>query len=313
MSNRSFPLSRPWRAIDSYLVGAALPYVLLSLTILSAILLIQQTAKFAEVLGATETPMHLTLQVAANILPSILIFTLPTSVLVGTATGFGQLGHDSELVAIRAAGVGTLRIIAPLLFLGAFLSLLNFYVAFGVSPVSAQNLRDIGLQAALYKLESPVEPRSFYTGMPGKVVYVREGDKERGLWGKIFIRWEEAEGLVRIVTARSGRLDFSGEQAELVLEDALLTTLPSGGFEAFAKGAHVTIERSANMRLRDERLDLGRGSLTKRMREREPELDELGWAGLLERTQTSKSPTVRREASIVLHRRLTLALCPIIF
>jgi LPS export ABC transporter permease LptG len=306
-------LRRPWRAIDGYLVGAALPYVLLSLTILSAILLIQQTAKFAEVLGATETPMHLTLEVAANILPSILIFTLPTSVLVGTATGFGQLGQDSELVAIRAAGVGTLRIIAPLMFVGGLLSLLNFYVAFVVSPASAQNLRDIGLQAALYKLESPVEPRSFYTGMPGKVVYVREGDKEKGLWGKIFIQWEEEGGLVRLVTARSGRLDFSGEQAELVLEDALLTTLPPGGFEAFAQGAHVTIERSANMRLRDERLNLGRGSIARRMREREPELDELGWAGLLERAQSSKDPKVGREASIVLHRRLTLSLCPVIF
>jgi lipopolysaccharide export LptBFGC system permease protein LptF len=306
-------LKRPWRAIDGYLVGAALPYVLLSLTVLSAILLIQQTAKFAEVLDSTEAPMYMTLQVAANILPSILIFTLPTSVLVGTATGFGQLGQDSELVAIRAAGVGTFRIIAPLMFLGALLSLFNFYVAFAVSPIAAQNLRDIGLQAALYRLESPVEPRSFQTGMPGKVVYVREGDKEKGLWGKIFIQWEETGGLVRLVTARSGRLDFSGEQAELVLGDALLTTLPPGGFEAFAKGAHVTIERSANMRLRDERLDLGRGSITRRMREREPELDELGWVGLLERVRNSKEPKVGREASIVLHRRLTLSLCPIIF
>ena len=290
-----------------------MPYVLLSLTILSAILLIQQTAKFAEVLDSTETPLHLTLQVAANILPSILIFTLPTSVLVGTATGFGQLGQDSELVAIRAAGVGTFRIIAPLMFLGALLSLFNFYVAFAVSPVSAQNLRDIGLQAALYRLESPVEPRSFYTGMPGKVVYVREGDKEKGLWGKIFIQWEEAGGLVRFVTARSGRLDFSGERAELVLEDALLTSLPPGGFEAFAKGGHVTLERSASMRLRDERLDLGRGSIARRMREREPELDELGWTGLLERAGSSNNAKVRREASIVLHRRLTLSLCPVIF
>ena len=306
-------MSRPWRAIDKYLVGAALPYVLLSLTILSAILLIQQTAKFAEVLGSTDTPMHLTLQVALNILPSILIFTLPTAVLVGTATGFGQLGQDSELVAIRAAGVGTLRIIAPLMFLGTLLCLLNFYVAFGLSPFSAQNLRDIGLKAALYRLESPVEPRNFYTGMPGKVVYVREGDKEKGLWGKIFIQWEDEGGGVRLVTARSGRLDFSGEQAELVLEDALLTTLPPGGFEAFARGAHVTIERSANMRLRDERLDLGRGPITRRMREREPELDELGWAGLLRRVRGSKGPKVSREASIVLHRKLTLALSPIIF
>lgn len=306
-------MKRPWKALDAYLITAALPYVLLSLTILSAILLIQQTGKFGEVLGSSETPLYLTLQVAANLLPSILIFTLPTSVLVGTATGFGQLGHDSELIAMRAAGMGTLRIIAPLLFLGALLSALTFHVAFNVAPYAAQNLRDIGLQAALYRLESPVEPRNFYTGIPGKVVYVREGDQEKGLWGKIFMQWEEAGGQVRLVTARTGRLDFSGEQAELVLDDALLTTLPAGGAEAVAKGAHVTIERTANVRLRDESLNLGRNALTRRMREREPELDELGWDGLVRRSQEAAEPKARREATISLHRRLTLALSPIIF
>ena len=306
-------MRRHWKALDAYLIKSALPYVLLALTILSAILLIQQTARFAEVLGSTETPLYLTIQVAANLLPSILIFTLPTSVLVGTATGFGQLGHDSELVAMRAAGVGTFRIITPLLFLGTLLSALTFYVAFAVAPGSAQNLRDIALQAALYRLESPVEPRSFYTGIPGKVVYVREGDKEKGLWGKIFIHWEEEGGSVRLVTARNGRLDFSGEQAELVLADATLTTLPPGGVEALSKGAHVTIERSANMRLKDDKLNLGRGALTRRMREREPELDELDWSGLLRKSREASDPKVRREASITLHRRLTLALSPIIF
>jgi LPS export ABC transporter permease LptG len=308
-----FRMRKPWRAIDVYLITSALPYVLLSLTILSAILLIQQTAKFAEVLGSSEAPFGLTLQVAANLLPSILIFTLPTSVLVGTATGFGQLSHDSELIAMRAAGVGTYRIMAPLLFLGALLGLLTFQVAFRLAPVSAQNLRDIALQAALYRLESPVEPRSFYTGIPGKVVYVREGDKEKGLWGKIFIQWEEAGGEVRLVTARTGRLDFSGEQAELVLDDALLTTLPAGGVEAIAKGAHVTIERSANMRLRDDRLNLGRNALTRRIREREPELDEMGWSALLRKSRESDNATTRRESLIALHRRLTLALSPLVF
>lgn len=306
-------MRKPWKALDAYLIKSALPYVLLSLTILSAILLIQQTARFAEVLDSTETPFHLTLQVAVNLLPSILIFTLPTSVLVGTATGFGQLGHDSELIAMRAAGVGTYRIVAPLMFLGALLSALTFYVAFQVAPVSAQNIRDIALQAALYRLESPVEPRSFYTGIPGKVVYVREGDQEKGLWGKIFIHWEEEGGEVRLATARSGRLDFSGEQAELVLDDAVLTTLPAGGVEALSKGAHVTIERSASMRLKDERLNLGRSTLTKRMREREPELDELGWSGLLLKSRDVQDRKVSREATIALHRRLTLSLSPLIF
>lgn len=302
-----------FKSLDRYTLAAVLPYLALSLLVLSAILLIQQTTKFAEILGSASASLSLTAEVTLNILPNILIFTLPMSVLVGVATGFGQLGHDSELTAIQAAGVGTSRIILPTLLLGLLFSLLTFYVAFWVAPSSAKNLRDIGLRIAVYKLESPVDPRSFYTGMQGKVIYVREGDKETGQWGKIFMNWQEPDGQVRLVTARNGRLDFSGERTELLLEDARMTTLPSGGAEAIARGEHVTVERSESMRVRDERLDTGRGALARHMQEREPEFDEMDLRTLSEKTRTVADANARREATIALHKRLALSLSPIVF
>ena len=301
------------RALDRYTLAAVLPYIALGLLVLSAILLIQQTTKFTEILGTSAAPMRLAAEVTLNLLPNILIFTLPMSVLVGVATGFGQLGHDSELTAIQAAGVGTSRVILPTLLLGILFSLLTFYVGFWVAPAAAKNLRDIGLRIAFYKLESPVDPRSFYTGMQGKVIYVREGDKETGQWGRIFMNWQEPGGQVRLVTARNGRLDFSGERTELVLEDARMTTLPAGGAEAIERGEHVTVERSESMRVRDERLDTGRGALARRMQEREPEFDEMGLSQLSQKTRESDNAVQRREATIALHKRLALSLSPIVF
>ena len=49
-----------------------------------------------------------------------------------------------------------------------------------MAPAAARSLRRAGIQAALYKLESPVEPRTFNLEIPGYVVYVREGDKAQG-------------------------------------------------------------------------------------------------------------------------------------
>lgn len=301
------------RAFDRYTVAAVLPYLALSLLVLSAILLIQQTTRFSEVLGSTGAPLEVAAEVTLNLLPNILVFTLPMSVLAGTATGFGQMGQDSELTAMQAAGVGTARIVLPPMLLGLLFSALTFYVGFWVAPAAARGLRDVGLRAAFYKLESPVEPRSFYTGMPGKVVYVREGDKETGQWGRIFMQWQEPDGQVRLVTARRGRLDFSGERTELVLEDARMATLPAGGAEAIARGEHVTLERSESMRVRDDRLDAGRAALARRMQEREPELDEMGLAQLSERARNAPDSASRREAALALHKRLALSLSPIVF
>src|ERR1044072_8452437 len=201
------------RALDRYTLAAVLPYLALALLVLSAILLIQQTTKFAEVLGSSSAPMRLAAQVTFNLLPNILVFTLPMSVLVGVATGFGQLGHDSELTAIQAAGVGTYRVILPPFLLGILFTLLTLYVGFWGARAAAKNLRDIGLQIAFYKLESPVDPRSFYTGMQGKVIYVREGDKETGQWGRIFMHWQEPGGQGRLVTARKARPRKAGGRA----------------------------------------------------------------------------------------------------
>src|SRR5436309_14191075 len=133
---------KPGKAIDRYIVGAVLPYIALSLSILSVIILIQQTSRFADVLGSSAVPLRLTLEVCVNVLPNILIFTLPMSTLVGVATGYSRMSHDSELTAMRAAGVGSLRIILPALLVGALLGLLTLYAGFLAAPAAARNLRD---------------------------------------------------------------------------------------------------------------------------------------------------------------------------
>ncbi|MDQ3805165.1 MAG: LptF/LptG family permease, partial [Acidobacteriota bacterium] len=277
------------RQIDRYIVGALLPYTALSLLILTAVLLTQQAARFAEVLGAADASAGLAFEVVFNLLPNILIFSLPMSVLTGTATGFSRMGSDSELVAIRAAGVGTWRVLLPALVYGAVLCVVALYVGFVWAPAAARNLTGAGLRAALRKMESPVEPRSFYTGMPGKVVYVRDGDREKGQWGRVFMHWLEPEGRVRLVTAASGRLDTSGEQTELVLGEAVITTLPPEG-----SGAGVTTEHSARLRIRDDRLNLSRTELIRKMRGREPEYEEMSW-GELRAKAAAGSDKVERE------------------
>ncbi|HWS56119.1 MAG TPA: LptF/LptG family permease [Pyrinomonadaceae bacterium] len=298
------------RQIDRYIVGALVPYTALSLLILTAVLLTQQAARFAEVLGAADASPSLVLEVVFNLLPNILIFSLPMSVLTGTATGFSRLGSDSELVAIRAAGVGTWRMLWPALLYGACLCLVTLYVGFVWAPAAARNLSEVALRAALRKMESPVEPRSFYTGMPGKVVYVRDGDREKGQWGRVFMHWLEPGGQARLVTAASGRLDTSGEQTELVLEEAVITTLPPEGAQGPEAG--VTTEHSARLRIRDERLSQARNLLIRRMREREPEHEEMNWGELRARTRV-ESDKDRVQAEAALHRRLSMSLAPLAF
>lgn len=315
------------RLVERYIARSVLPYVGLALLLLTAVLLAQQINRFSELLGATRAPISLALEVLSALLPGILIFTLPMAMLAGSVIGLSRMGSDSELVALRAAGVGTGKILTPLLLIGTVFSALTLYLGLEAAPMAAQNLRRVAFRAALSRLESPVEPGTFNTEIPGKIIYVRDGNEEDGRWGRIFISTPQENGARLIITARSGRIDSANlptnltanegnevngheeeEQAELVLSDAAVTTLPAG--QSDTGSAQVITERLSEMRVR---LDAPNRLLLQQMRSRNREPEELRWSELVARAQNAREALVRTTAATTLHKKLALGASPLVF
>jgi LPS export ABC transporter permease LptG len=306
------------RLIERYIIGAVLPYVLLSLLLLTAILFAQQAARFGELLMGIRVPAGIVADLALSLLPNVLVFTLPMGLLTGILIGFSRMGSDSELVAMRSAGVGTWQMLWPLLLIGVLLAAASLHVNMEMAPDAARSLRYVSTRAMLYKLDSPVEPRSFSvigarenqsSETPVYVIYVRDGDRQSGQWGRVFLHTENKDGSIRIVTARSGRIDSGGEQSELVLNDVALTTLP--GITAWGRGEYTT-ERLEQSRIV---LETGRKKLLDSLRQGEEatKLSEMGWGELSAYAASAKSARERREASTMLHKRLALSLSPLLF
>jgi LPS export ABC transporter permease LptG len=306
------------RLIERYIIGAVLPYVLLSLLLLTAILFAQQAARFGELLMGMRVPTGIVADLALSLLPNVLVFTLPMGLLTGILIGFSRMGSDSELVAMRSAGVGTWQMLWPLLLIGALLAAASLHVNMEMAPDAARSLRYVSTRAMLYKLDSPVEPRSFSvigarenqsSDTPVYVIYVRDGDRQSGQWGRVFLHTENKDGSVRIVTARSGRIDSGGEQSELVLSDVALTTLPA--ITAWGQGEYST-ERLEQSRIV---LETGRKKLLDSLRQGEEatKLSEMGWGELSAYAASSKSASESREARTMLHKRLALSLSPLLF
>lgn len=293
------------KLIAFYVVGAALPYIALSLALLTAVLFAQQASRFAELAIYAQLPFYLLANVGAALLPGVLIFTLPMAVLAGIIIGFARMGTDSEIIALRAAGVGTWSMLWPVLIIGFLATLATTYLHLKEVPQAARDVKRIAIQGALSKLESPVDPGTFTTEIPGYVVYVRDGDKLQGRWGRVFIYSQQVDKSVRIVTARSGRIDSSGEKSELVLSDALATKIPptEGDQQSYI------VERLDQFRIS---IDTGRSALLKQLDEKDVSPEEMDWNDL--RSQAAFGSVVqRREALRTMHRRIALSVSPFIF
>jgi LPS export ABC transporter permease LptG len=272
---------------------------------LSAVLFAQQVSRLAEVLVYTDLPFSVIAGIAITLLPGVLSFTIPLATLAGILIGFSRMGTDSEIVAMRSAGVGTWTLLWPVLLLGLILTGATFYIQLKEVPQAARDLEKVALRGALAKLDSPVEPRTFST-LPRYVIYVRDGDKARGTWGRVFIYVQQPDASTQIFTARSGRIDSSGDQSELVLTDVLGTKFPGPNDDP--KASYV-VERSEQLRIA---INTGRGDIIQRLNQRDPNADTLDWDDLRYRVRNG-TVAEKKEATRILNRRMALASAPLLF
>ncbi|HEX5883015.1 MAG TPA: LptF/LptG family permease [Pyrinomonadaceae bacterium] len=298
--------------IPRYILGATAPYIILSLLMLTAVLFAQQAARLAELVVYADLPFSLLGSIGAALLPGVLTFSIPLATLAGIIIGFSRMGSDSEIVAMRAAGVGSWTMIWPALLIGLLLTGVTTYLHLKEAPEAARDLERIALQGALAKLDSPVEPRTFST-LPRYVIYVRDGDKERGAWGRVFIFGQRSDRTTEVFTARSGRIDSSGDQSELVLTDVLATKFPSLTADSPTQTTEdqnsYIVERSDQLRFS---INTGRADIVQRLNQRDTNADSMDWTDLRERV-ASGSQAEQKEAVRILNRRAALSAAPFFF
>ena len=282
-----------------------MPYFIASWLLLSVVLFVQQASRFSDIFFSVNIPSKLIWQLSFALIPNVIAFTCPMAALVGVIIGLTKMQADSELVAIRAAGVGNFAIAMPIVGLGIALSLFAFFVNLQGVPFAAGIVRQVALRTALHKLESPIEPGVFNAEVAGFTIYVREGDLEKGTWKNIFVfNEDEKSKTVRLITSSSGRIDYSNENSELVLENARSSTFSGEGISEKFFSERIGELRYAVKTRRSELVDrLNRTELTP---------DELGLGQLSEYAKTREGRD-RIEAELLWQRRILLSVTPLIF
>ncbi len=293
------------RLIERYVLKTIFPYFLAALLLLTAILFVQQIGRYFETVFRGVMPAQFVYGLALSLLPAVLVFTLPMAVLCGTIIGLGRMSSDSEIVAMRAAGISTWRTLWPALVIGLIATAAAGYLNLVEAPRSQQQFRSVAVRSALYKLDSPVEPRTFTNDFPGYVIYVRDGDKEHGQWGRVFIQTQDQDHSTQLITARAGRIDSSVEKSELVLQDVVRTKIPAPD----AKDQSYAVDRLENLRYT---FQTGRASLIARLQKPEGNPDEMSFTALWDYIHKSTGPE-QRDAAIIFHKRLGFAMAPFVF
>ncbi|MGQ9837996.1 MAG: LptF/LptG family permease [Cyanobacteriota bacterium] len=168
-------LTKFW-LLERYLFGQMLTPVLAGIAGGTMLLVVGRLFTLAERLVEGSIPPLTVLRLLALDMPEMVVLGMPIAAFFATMLTLGKLSANSEITALRAAGIPYTRIFMPLLLVGLLMSLSAFGISNVLLPASKQQIREIDQQALLTQSTSPVQYDVFFKAEDNLWFFIRQVD-----------------------------------------------------------------------------------------------------------------------------------------
>ncbi len=165
--------------------------------------------------------LELLFYVALQVVP----MALPLAILLAALMTFGNLGENYELTAIKASGVSLFRIMRPLIYLTAFISVAAFWFSNNVLPVANLKFYTLLYSVRQARPELEIREKIYYDGVDGFRIKIDHKNPETGMMYDLIIHdhRDKVNKNVNVTMADSGKMDIDDQHGiiELTLYDGI--------------------------------------------------------------------------------------------
>src|SRR6266403_4549659 len=160
--------------ISRSIFGEVSSSALLGTLLFTFVLFLQRVGRLFEILVRSTAPPATVAHLFALAIPFTLTFTMPLGVLVGVLIALSRMSSDGEITAMRAAGVSSRKVVAPVLTFAFIAMLITATSSLWRTPYSISKTYRILNYLVAAELTAEVQPRVFEEQFPNKVLYVGE-------------------------------------------------------------------------------------------------------------------------------------------
>lgn len=290
------------KRLHSIIYQETIPPSVITLVVLTFVVFTREFGRLAEILIRKNAELVTVTKAIVFLLPSILIFTVPFSFLIGTLIGFSRMSADSEVVAMRAGGVSVRQMLWPVLKLAITASLVTGAFTLVLLPEGNWQLRSLRNEIRVSPVQTQIKPRVFYEEFPDILVYVQDVNLRNSNWDGIFVADNTKPGEKRLILADRGWTlsDGSSRRLQLHFERGTIYSIPEATPEKVAISNFATL---------DLPIDLGPAATmeSKVKRPRDKTLHEL-WSDIRQGTAVESHDSI-----VEFNRRIALPVSPLIF
>jgi LPS export ABC transporter permease LptG/LPS export ABC transporter permease LptF len=205
------------RILTRYILGEILSHTLIGCALFTFILFMRELPNILNMVVRNSSAFTTVIEVVLFLLPNFFMVTIPMAVLVGILLGLSRLASDSEIVAMRASGLGIGYFVRVATIIAVAGTLLGLFNSLYVAPRANQRILDLDkvlASQASYEIQRGV----FYEDFKNTVLYVQDVRSGTGAanWRQVFMADITDPGSPKITTAASATV-VSDSTQELMM------------------------------------------------------------------------------------------------
>lgn len=195
------------RIIDRYIFGEFLKALIYCIVAFTLLYIIGDFFTYIDEMLRNRVGVKTMLVYYATFVPLIFVQISPITVILATIYTLSAFKRSNEITAMRVSGVSLWRIIMPILFTGALMSIAVFVINDRLvpkfTPISAEiredEIKEIGEE------ENPVVENIAIFSTDNRIIYARTFDTQKNELGDIIIHQNDADqNLIMRLSAEKG-------------------------------------------------------------------------------------------------------------
>ena len=161
-----------------------------------------------------------------DVLSEFLVYTtatlvplaIPLAVLLSSLMTFGNLAENLELLAFKSSGISLFRIMAPIMIISVFISILAFLFSNYMLPISNLKMRSMLYDIQQQRPELTIRPGVFDNTLEDYSIRIGDKDSKTNLLKDIRIYdHTDKQGNIHVTIADSGYMRMTDDEKQLLL------------------------------------------------------------------------------------------------
>jgi lipopolysaccharide export system permease protein len=192
--------------LQRYVLAECLPATALALGVFTLVLLMHRLLRLSDLVVAKGVPLWEVLRLLALALPGLLPILVPISLLLAVLLAMSRLSADSEIVAMRACGIGLGDNVKPILVLSTAIFALSLGVSLWMQPRSSRSFREALYESVKDRLSLMTQAGIFTELAEGVNVYADGLDDRTGVLTNLFLHLDRGPSKGVWIMARKGAI-----------------------------------------------------------------------------------------------------------